>query len=165
MSENGAMPCKIAALKARHFKGIVTVGDREMQAMHPLALSGMIFAALGLTSPAQAQIATEVSELQGYTITLHLHDFLSPDDIEVLRFVAKSKEGLAMFVPGQGGFAAMAVSPKEGFTQAGLPVTSAAARSGLSDAETAATEAVKACQVAAKAPDPCMVILEVAPKS
>jgi hypothetical protein len=136
-----------------------------MQAMRLMAASGLMAVMLGSIGPVQAQVATEVSTLKGHQITLHLHDFLTPDDLDILRFVAKTREGLAMFVPESGGFAAMAVSPKQGFTQGGQPVASAAARSGLADAELAAAQAIMACQSASKDDTPCVVILEVAPKS
>ena len=136
-----------------------------MQAMRQMAVSGLMVMMLGSFGPAEAQVATEISTLKGHQITLHLHDLLTSEDLDILRFVAKTREGLAMFVPESGGFAAMAVSPSEGFTQGGQPVPSAAARSGLADAKMAAAQAITACQSASKDDTPCVVILEVAPKS
>ena len=135
-----------------------------MQARRYGALTGFAAALIaGVALSAQAQVATEVSTLGDFTITLHLHDFLTADDLTVLRLVAKDKTALAMFVPEQGGFAALAASPDDGFTKDGAPVASAAALGGLPDAAAAADAATKACQAATTAKSACVIVLEVAP--
>lgn len=124
-----------------------------------------IFLAGLIASSASAEVATESSQIGDFSITLHLHDFLTADDLATLRIVATDKNALALFVPAGGGFAALAASPEDGFTQDGMPATSASALSGLPDAATAATQAIAACQAASPAKTPCVILLEVAPKS
>ena len=123
-----------------------------------------LFLAAAFATTAMAEVATETSQIGDFTITLHLHDFLTADDLTTLRIVAKDKNALALFVPEGGGFAALAASPDEGFTKDAVPVPSASALSGLPDATTAAAEAIAACQALSKSKTACVLLLEVAPK-
>lgn len=135
-----------------------------MQARRFWVMTGFAAALIaGVATSVQSQVATEVSTLGDFTITLHLHDFLTADDLTVLRLVAKDKSALAMFVPEQGGFAALAASPEDGFTKDGAPVTSASALGGLPDAVAAADAAIQACQTVTTAKAACVLVLEVAP--
>ena len=135
-----------------------------MQARRYGVVTGIAAAVIALSAiGAQAQVATEVTTMGDFTITLHLHDFLTADDLTVLRLVAKDQNALAMFVPEQGGFAALAASPDDGFTKDGAPVASASALGGLADAAAAVSAAMTACQVATTAKAACVILLEVAP--
>ncbi len=133
-----------------------------MQAMQKQVLAA-ILAVAAMGGAAHADVATEVSTLGASTITLHLHDFLTPADLDILRLVATDKNALKLFVPDSAGFAALAASPKDGFIVGGAPAASAVALGGLPDAATAATEVVTACQLATKAAAECVILLEVAP--
>ncbi len=124
----------------------------------------VIASLLALSAPANAQAATEIAALGDYTVTLHLHAFLSPQDLEILRLIAADQQYLAMFVPQAAGFSALAASPEEGFVKDAAPVPSAVALGGLPDAATAAADSIAACQKIAASKTPCVVILEVAPK-
>lgn len=122
-------------------------------------------AALSLTSlPARAQTAQEVTTLGTHIITITLHPFLSDEDLTVLRFIASAPEALALFITSNDGHAAIAVSPDEGFVKDGAPTAGVGALGGLPDAETAARDAVAACQKSATTPTPCQVILQISPK-
>lgn len=114
--------------------------------------------------PAYGQVAQEVTTLGEHSITLNLHPFLSEEDLTVLRFIATEPQALAMFITTEGGYAAIAVSPDEGFVKDGAPMPSVGALGGLPDAETAATNATAACQALAKTPTACEVVLQIAPK-
>lgn len=127
-----------------------------------ILLAGAIIGA-AVPTAALAEVATETSVIGDFTITLHLHDFLTEDDLSTLRLVASDKTALALFVPASGGFAALAASPEDGFIKDGMPATSASAISGLPDAATAAAQAIAACQTASTAKTACVVLLEVAP--
>lgn len=134
-----------------------------MQVKHNVYMG--IFLAGLIASSASAEVATESSQIGDFAITLHLHEFLTADDLATLRIVATDKNALALFVPEGGGFAALAASPEDGFTKDGMPATSATALSGLPDAANAAAEAITACQAASTSKAPCVILLEVAPKS
>lgn len=110
------------------------------------------------------EVPNETAELAGSQVTLHLHPFLTEEELATLRLVQSNKDALAVFVPGKAGFAALAVSPDDGFLREGALVPSAVALAELPDAETAAAEAVKACDAAKKGKAPCVVVLDVAPK-
>lgn len=123
------------------------------------------FVALALTGAALAQtsVPTEVTPLGGATVTLHMHDFLTPEELATLRLVASNEQALALFVPGKDGFAAMAASPEEGVIRDAKPVVSAVALAGLEDAAEAQTAALAACDAARKTQSPCVIVLEVSP--
>ena len=99
----------------------------------------------------------------GSAVTLHLHPFLTADEVATLRLVASNDQALSLFVTSRKGHAALAVSPAEGFVREGKPVVSAVALSDLPDAEAARVAAVAGCDAARKASAPCVVVLEVAP--
>jgi len=108
-------------------------------------------------------VTTEVQRLGKSQVTLHLHPFLTAEELATLRVVATNEQALALFVTRPGRHSAIAVAPGEGFIRNGTPVASATALSDLRDAETARTDAVTACTAArTKGPD-CVVVLEVAP--
>jgi hypothetical protein len=121
---------------------------------------------LGLAGGAAAQeVATEVSTLGGSTVTLHVHGFLSEQELSTLRLIGSNEEALKLFVVSDKGHAAIAVSPEDGFIREGAPVASAIAVADLADAETARTEALAACDAARKGASPCVILLQVSPAS
>lgn len=110
-------------------------------------------------------IKTEVAELGGSSITLHLQPFLTEVEISTLRVVMTSPDALALFVPDSSkGYAALAVSPDDGFLPAGVPAASAQAIGGLPDAALAAKDALAACDKLRKGAAACVLVLEIAPK-
>lgn len=134
----------------------------------PLALmraSVIACAALGATAAlAQtAAVPVEVSTIAGSAVTLHLHPFLAPDELATLRVVATNDQALSLFVASRTGFAALAVSPDEGFIRDGAPVPSATALTDLPDPQAARTAALAACDAARQTATPCVVVLEVSP--
>lgn len=134
-----------------------------------------------------AEVPVETAELGENVVTLHLHPFLTEEELALLRLVATNEDALALFVPRQDGaaeqdgaveqgevsepgrHAAMAASPVEGVLRDGLPVPSAIAVGQLPDAETARTSATEQCNAAREKQrkrDPeCVVVLEVMPKT
>lgn len=130
------------------------------------ALFGGAILALGLASVAAAQdVKTEMAELGGFSITLHLQPFLTEVELATLRVVMTNPDALALFVPDASkGFAALAVSPDDGFLPAGAPAASAQAIGGLADTATAAKDALAACDKVRKGAAACVLVLEIAPK-
>lgn len=125
-------------------------------------------AVLGLGAlPVLAQeVPVETAKLGKSNVTLHVQPFLTEEELATLRLVMTNKDALAVFVPGKpGSFAALAVSPDEGFIRDGQPVASAQALADFKDGATAATEAMAACDAARakKSKAPCVVVLEVGP--
>ena len=116
------------------------------------------------STAARAEVAAETATLGDYSITLHLHPFLTEEDLTILRLVQSSQEALELFVPQADGFAAMAASPDDGFIKDGAPVASVVALGGLPDAATAAANAIEGCQKAKTGAADCVLILEIAPK-
>ncbi|MCB5409362.1 hypothetical protein [Pseudogemmobacter faecipullorum] len=96
-------------------------------------------------------------------VTLWSHAFLSEDELAMLRMVQTNDQALAIFVPDNKGFAAMAVSPDDGFLRDGQPVASAIAIAGLPDAQTATKNALAACNQSRKGKKPCVLVLAVEP--
>lgn len=128
--------------------------------MRPVAFA----LALMLAAPAAAQtVPTETSTLAGQRITLHLHPFLTPADLALLRLVATNEQALGVFVTRSGQHAALALAPAEGFVRGGQPVPSAAALSDLRTAEDARSAALEVCERARRQGPACVVVLEVAP--
>ena len=121
---------------------------------------------LGLASVAGAQeVKTEVAELGESSITLHLQSFLTEVELNTLRVVMTNPDALALFVPDSSkGYAALAVSPDDGFLPEGAPAASAQAIGGLPDQATAAKEALAACDKLRKGEVDCVLVLEIAPK-
>lgn len=108
-------------------------------------------------------VPTEVQRLGNSQVTLHLHPFLTPEELVTLRMVATNEQALALFVTRPGRHSAIAVAPGEGFIRNGAPVPSATALSDLRDAETARADAVTACTATRTKGAECVVVLEVAP--
>lgn len=124
----------------------------------------MLALALTVALPLGAQtVPSETSTLAGQRITLHVHPFLTAEDLTLLRLVATNEQALGVFITRSGQHAALAVAPAEGFVRGGQPVPSAAALSDLPDPETARAAALEVCERARRAGPGCVVILEVAP--
>lgn len=113
--------------------------------------------------PALAEVPTEVSTLEGSQIVFHVHPFLDETELATLRLVAMNAQALALFVPSTKGYAAIALSPDEGFMDGAQPVASAAAVADLPDAETAAARALEMCNAARKGATECVVVMEIGP--
>lgn len=111
-----------------------------------------------------ADVAKEETVNGNSAVTLYVHPFLDATELATLRLVATNKDALALFVPSDKGFAALAVAPDEGFVKDGKPVASAIALSDLPDAETASTEALKACNTARTSAADCVLLLQIGPK-
>jgi hypothetical protein len=126
----------------------------------PLAVAACL---IPLCVLAEDTVPTEVSTLDGATVTVHLHPFLSEQELGLLRLVATNSDALAVFVPDPSGFAAMAVSPDDGFIREGVPVASAVALSALPDAATAARDAIAGCEAKRGGAAPCVVVLDISP--
>jgi hypothetical protein len=126
--------------------------------------TGMFWMMMAGAALAQS-VPVERAALATSSVTLHQHAFLTEEEITTLRFVLTSEEALALFVPRKGGFAALAVSPDEGFIRGGVPVKSAVAVGDLPDAGAARAAATKACEAAKKGSKPCVIVLEIAPAS
>lgn len=124
-----------------------------------------IAAILAVTAGAAAaqEVPTEVSKLGRQQVTLHLHPFLSPEELATLRVVATNEEALKLFVTRPGRHSAVAVAPDEGFIREGQPVASASALSDLPNADAARTAALTTCDAARGKGAQCVVVLEVAP--
>jgi len=120
--------------------------------------------AFGATAAFAGDVPVEQASLGEARITLHVHEFLQDDELAALRLVLVNSDALALFVPKSDGYAAMAVSPDDGFIRDGALVKSAMALADLPDAATASAEAVKACEALRKGTAACVVVLEVAPK-
>lgn len=133
-----------------------------------LAVAGMLVAGFAAAQEA-AEVPVETAELGDNVVTIHLHPFLTEEEISLLRLVATNADALALFVPEPGGHAAMAVSPDEGFVRDGAPVASAIAVGQLADSAAARASATEQCNAARQKQrkrDPeCVVVLEVVPKT
>jgi len=112
---------------------------------------------------AQDSVPTETGTIGTVSVTLYLHPFLTPEELQTLRLVSTNDQALGLFVPARTGFAAFAASPEEGFVRDGAVVPSAQALSDLPDAVLARNGALAACDALRKGPSPCVVVLEVAP--
>lgn len=123
---------------------------------------GVAVMALAGMAPA-GDVPFETATLGKSEVTLHLHGFLTEEELAMLRLVMTNEQALAIFVPGKAGFAALAVSPDDGFVRNGQPVASAVALADLPDAATAEAEALKACGAAKKGKADCVVVLTVTP--
>jgi hypothetical protein len=131
--------------------------------IRPLALAPLLLV-LGAAGAARAEAPVpETAALGAASVTLHPHAFLTAEELATLRLVLTNEQALGLFVPEGGGFAALAVSPDDGFIRGGQPVASATALSALPDAETARTRAIEACEAARAGAQPCLIVLEIAP--
>lgn len=128
-----------------------------MAAVFGLGLMGGIAAA--------QDVLTEVATLGGSTVTLHVHGFLTEQELATLRVIGTNEEALKLFVVSDKGHAAIAVSPEDGFIRDGAPVASAIAVADLPDAETAKADALAACDAARNGASPCVILLQVSPAS
>jgi len=133
--------------------------------MKPITLAalGSVVLLCAGQAAAQTAIATEQSTLGRAAITLHLHPFLTEEELVTLRLVATNEQALSLFVLGTAGYAALAVSPEDGFVRDGALVASAVARADLPDAQAASKAAQADCDAVRRGPTPCVVVLEVAP--
>ncbi len=125
-----------------------------------------IMPALALVWVATAVPAQEVERyaLQGASVTVILHPFLTEEETATLRVIGQSTDALALFVPEGGRFAALAVAPAEGFIRDGMPVDSAVAIGDLPDLEQARTAALDECNAARNGGDDCQIVLEISPE-
>ncbi|MGP9791353.1 hypothetical protein [Roseinatronobacter sp. NSM] len=122
-----------------------------------IAISG----SMAVADPA----TSEHFELGESRITLHLHDFLTDEELTVLRLVGQNEDALALFLPeGAGGFGALAVAPADGFIRDGMPAPSAVALSELPDMDGAKAAAVAECNTLRSGGRACEVVLEIAPR-
>lgn len=119
--------------------------------------------ALFAANSVAAEVPVEVKSLGNQQVTLHLHDFLTPEENATLQLVATNDEALKLFVTRPGRHAAMAVAPGDGFIRNGQPVASAIALSDLKDAETARRDVLAACNAARSQGPDCVIVMEVAP--
>jgi hypothetical protein len=126
--------------------------------------AGLLLMMAGIALAEEA-VPTEVGVLEGSSITLHLHSFLTPEELTVLRLVTVNADALAVFVPSKDGFAALAVSPDDGFIRDGLPVASAVALGALPDAGTAQAEALAACEAKRVGAAACVIVLDISPQT
>jgi hypothetical protein len=134
-------------------------GKRQEDAMR---VAGLVLA-VALGTAAQAEdVPTETMELGKSVVTLHVHPFLTEEELATLRVIGTNKDALALFVPEGGGHAAIAMAPEEGFVRDGVPVGSAVAVAKLPDTETARGEALKGCEAAKTTKKACVVVLDVA---
>ena len=113
-----------------------------------------------------AQAGTvESAILDGRKITVTLHEFMSSEESQTLRLAMSNKDVLAVFLAGQEGHGALAISPDEGFIRNGQIVTSAVAMAGLPDIGAARAAALQGCEAKRKGPSDCVVVLEISPAS
>lgn len=127
------------------------------------AMTGAIACVLAAGAAFAAGVPMETAVVGKSAVTLYLHDFLTDEEKATLRLVLSNEQALAIFVPENKGFAAMAASPDDGFIRNGKPVASAVALAGLPDAATAETEALKACEAAKTGRAPCVTVLQITP--
>ena len=111
-----------------------------------------------------AGVTEETGSLGKADVTLQVHPFLTKEELVALRLVLTNEEALALFVPGKGGHAALAVSPDDGFIRDGALVKSAVALAEMPDAVAAKEGALAACNAARVGKAECVVVLSVAPK-
>ena len=123
---------------------------------------GAVMAA-AVCSPALAEVLTEVSRINGAKVTFYVHPFLDETELATLRLVATTEQALSLFVPSKTGFAAIALSPDDGFIKAGKPAASASAVAELPDAAQAATKALEMCNAARSGAADCVIVMEISP--
>lgn len=130
--------------------------------MRPTLSAALI---LCLAAPAAAQtVPTEASRLGDRAVTLHLHPFLTPEELVLLRTVAANEQALALFITGERDrFGAIAAAPTEGFVRGGQPPASAFAIADLRTPDDARTGALEGCERSRRQGPACVVVLEVGP--
>jgi hypothetical protein len=126
--------------------------------------AGLLWVLMAACAAAQTA-AVERAVLGASRISLQVQPFLTEEEVTTLRFVMTNEQALALFVPRKGGFAALAMSPDDGFIREGAPVKSAVAVGDLPDAAAAGAAALKACEAAKKGSQACVIVLEIAPAS
>lgn len=134
--------------------------------MRVWGVSGMVVAMLAgvtLAGAARAEVPVEVTIIDGTQVTIHLHDFLSQQELGVFRLIGSNSQMLQAFMQGATGYGAMALSPDDGYIRGGLPSGSASARMGLADAQAAAAAALETCNAARTGAAECVVVLELGP--
>lgn len=129
--------------------------------MRILRLAGMAAALAG--SAAFAEVPVEVSKIDGAKVTFYVQPFLDAGELATLRLVATQSQALKLFVPSDKGYAAIALSPDDGFIKNGKPAASASAVAELPDAATAAAKALEMCNAARKGPADCVIVMEISP--
>jgi hypothetical protein len=127
-----------------------------------MAKASLLWAVMAVAAVAQTA-PVETAVLGASAITLHLQPFLTEEEVTTLRFVMTNEQALELFVPRTGGFAALAMSPDDGFIREGAPVKSAVAVGDLPDAAAASASAMTACEAAKKGAAACVIVLEIAP--
>lgn len=125
-------------------------------------VAGLVTATMSL---AQEAVPVESGVNGTMTVTLHLHPFLTPEEVSTLRLVLTNDQALALFVPQTSGYAAFAVSPDDGFVRDAAVVASAQALADLPDAQAARDAAIAACDALRTGAAPCVVVLDIAPVS
>lgn len=126
-------------------------------------------AALAITT-ALVTVAAAVmaSESETYTlgdssVTVHAHEFLTPEELDTLRLVGNDPQALALFMGDGPGHGAIAVAPAQGFIRDGMPAQGVAALAQLPDAETARNAALSMCEQERSTGPSCVIVLELAP--
>lgn len=129
------------------------------------ARTGLLAAAIvvGSTTAWANEVPVETRTLAASTITLHLHPFLTDEELKTLRLVMTNEQALSLFVPEKQGYSGLAVSPEDGFIRVGAPMGSATAVGDLPDAQAARAAALKGCDAAKAGSSPCVMVLEIAP--
>lgn len=110
-----------------------------------------------------AEVPVEVSKIDGAKVTFYVHPFLDDSELATLRLVATQSQALKLFVPSDKGFAAIALSPDDGFIKNGKPAASASAVAELPDAAAAAAKALELCNAARKGAAECVIVMEISP--
>ncbi|MEZ5797175.1 MAG: hypothetical protein R3D63_06670 [Paracoccaceae bacterium] len=128
-----------------------------------VAVLGLVMAGWAGAALAQ-EVAVETGTIGDTKAVLHLHPFLTAEELATLRVVLSNKEAQALFIGAKKGFAAMAVNPDEGFIRGGKPVASAVALAEFDTPEAASAAAITDCAAVAKSKTPCVVVLEVEAK-
>jgi hypothetical protein len=122
-----------------------------------------LLVAVMVAGTAGAEVPVETATLGASAITLHLHPFLTDEELATLRLVMTNEQALGVFVPDKSGFAALAVSPEDGFIRVGAPMGSAVAVGDLPDGAAARQAALAGCEAAKEGSAPCVTVLEIAP--
>ena len=129
-----------------------------------MKFQGVVLAGLMSATATFAQgVPVETTQLGGSKISLYAYNFLTPEDLSTLRFVASNEQGLGLFIQNGARFAAIAVAPQEGFLRGGQPVASATAISHSPDLAAARKTAIEHCDKQRKTSAGCLVVLEVSP--
>lgn len=132
-----------------------------MSAMVGLGLAGALVG--GFAGAALADVPVEVSKINGAKVTFYVQPFLDAGELATLRLVATQEQALKLFVPSNTGFAAIALSPDDGFIKNGKPAASASAVAEMPDAPSAAAKALELCNAARKGTADCVIVMEISP--